>query len=320
MTRDQYPPFADLPVREGAPPESAWGVFGEDDQFGTLNFAGPDEARQAASLVHRGAPFPLNWDARLPAPAFFMRHPPRHTIFEKFDGAVLDDWVDSYYLQGSTQWDGFRHFSDAEYGFYNGAQLHEVSKPGAGRLGMEHWAKRGIVARGVLLDVPRALARDGVEVDPFDWFPIEPKLLRRVATEQAVEVLPGDVLIVRTGWVEAYAALDEAERQALAEQGRPGSPGLAGLPAMPAYLWDSRIAAVAADNPALEVARPRDGADLSLHKALIPRLGMPLGELWDVALLAADCANDGIYEFLLTSAPINLPGAAGTPANAIAIK
>jgi kynurenine formamidase len=320
VSGDPYPRFAELPVREEAPPQSSWGVFGDDDQFGTLNFAGAQQARRAASLVRRGETFPLNWDVRLPAPAFFMRHPPQHTIFEKFDGAVLDDWLDSFYLQGSTQWDGLRHFADTDYGFYNGAKLDEVSKPGPGRLGMEHWAGRGIVARGVLLDVQRVLARDGIEVDPFDWFPIEPKLLQRVARDEGVEIRPGDVLLVRTGWVEAYSALAPAARDGLADEGRPGSPGLAGIPEMPAFLWDSRIAAVAADNPALEVARRREGADLSLHKALIPRLGMPLGELWDLGRLAEDCVRDGVYEFLLTSAPINLPGAAGTPANAVAVK
>jgi hypothetical protein len=47
---------------------------------------------------------------------------------------------------------------------------------------------------------------------------------------------------------------------------------------------------------------------------------MPLGELWQLGALAEDCAADGVYEMFLTSAPMNLPGASGTPANALAIK
>jgi kynurenine formamidase len=319
MAAGALPQFAELPVHKGAPPGSSWGVFGEGDELGTLNFIGPEQVRAAAELVRTGRVFALNWDVALPAPPFFMRQAPKHTIFEKFDGVVLDDWLDSFYLQGSTQWDGLRHFSDAEYGWYSGATRADVSTTGPGRLGIEHLARRGIAARGVLLDVARALERDGVELDPFDFFPIGPELLERVAEVQGVALRAGDVLLVRTGWVEAYERLDQGEREQLAAAGRPGSPGLYGEE-LPAFLWNRGIAAVAADNPALEAAHPGTGSDLSLHKALLARLGMPLGELWVLAPLAADCAADGVFECFLTSAPLNVGGGAGSPANALAVK
>jgi hypothetical protein len=47
---------------------------------------------------------------------------------------------------------------------------------------------------------------------------------------------------------------------------------------------------------------------------------MALGELWWTEDLAADCAADGVYECLLTSAPLNSPGGIGSPANALALK
>ena len=31
------PRFADLPLRKGDPPYSAWGMYGPDDELGTLN-------------------------------------------------------------------------------------------------------------------------------------------------------------------------------------------------------------------------------------------------------------------------------------------
>jgi hypothetical protein len=49
-------------------------------------------------------------------------------------------------------------------------------------------------------------------------------------------------------------------------------------------------------------------------------LGLPLGELWDLEALAADCAADGRYECFFTSAPINLPQGVASPPNALAIK
>lgn len=313
------PRFAELPVRPGAPPGSSWGVFGDDDELGTLNFIGPQQVAAAAALVRTGKVFPLNWDLALPAPPFFQRQNVRHTLFEKYGGVAVDDYLDGFYPQCSSQWDGLRHFGDADYGFYNGASLAEVTRPGPGRLGMEHWARRGIAGRGLLLDVPRALVGEGVSPDPFDFFPIGPELLARVAELERVELRAGDVLLVRTGWIEAYEGLDPTGREALAAQVRPGSPGLFGED-IPAFLWDNRIAAVAADNPGLEAAHPGAGSDLALHRALIARLGMPLGELWQLGPLAADCTRDGLYEVFLTSAPLNLGGGAGSPPNALALK
>ena len=53
---------------------------------------------------------------------------------------------------------------------------------------------------------------------------------------------------------------------------------------------------------------------------LIGQFGMALGELWWTEALAADCGGDGVYEGLLVSAPMNGPGAIGSPANALIIK
>jgi hypothetical protein len=49
-------------------------------------------------------------------------------------------------------------------------------------------------------------------------------------------------------------------------------------------------------------------------------MGLLIGEMWDLEALAADCAEDGIYEFFLTTAPLPITGAVGSPVNPIAIK
>jgi hypothetical protein len=88
---------------------------------------------------------------------------------------------------------------------------------------------------------------------------------------------------------------------------------------MAAYLWDHHIAAVAADNPALEAWPPRAETGGFLHERLIPLLGMPIGELWQLGQLAEACLTEGRYEFFLTSAPLNVPGGVGSPPNALAM-
>ncbi len=306
-------------MRDGAPAGSSWGVFGDDDEIGTLNFIDADQVREAATLVRDGAVFALNWDLGLPSPAFFERETVKHTVFEKYPGFAIDDYIDSFWPQASSQWDGLRHIADDENGFYNGAKLEEVVEPGPGRLGMEHWALRGIAARGVLIDVVRWAQEEGETLDPFDFFPIGSALIDDILTRRGVTLRQGDILVFRTGWVEAYEQLTQPEREELAAEVRPGSPGLYGAD-VPPYLWDNRVAAVAADNPALEAGYPAKGSDLSLHRALIARLGMPLGELWDLRRLAESCEADGRATFFLTSAPLRLSGGVGSPPNVLAIK
>jgi hypothetical protein len=61
MTRnEELPSYRQLPVRPGAPPGSSWGLWGEDDQLGTLNLLTDERAQRAAALVRRGAVFPLS--------------------------------------------------------------------------------------------------------------------------------------------------------------------------------------------------------------------------------------------------------------------
>ncbi len=56
-----------------------------------------------------------------------------------------------------------------------------------------------------------------------------------------------------------------------------------------------------------------------LHLPLLARLGIPIGELWLVDRLAAECRAAGRFEFFVTSAPMNLAGGVSSPANALAI-
>ena len=83
------------------------------------------------------------------------------------------------------------------------------------------------------------------------------------------------------------------------------------------FLWDHQVAAAAGDNPTLERSPMAKGDNL--HQA-IPKLGFTIGEMFDLEALAADCAQDGIYECFLTTSPLNLRGGVGSPPNAIAIK
>lgn len=305
MTRPRY---ADLP--DG----NARGVFGAGDQIGCLNLLTPERTAAAARLIRTGQVFSLNapiLDWPDPNPPTSPRGVPQHEVFELVPGVVLDDVLDRLYLQASSQWDGFLHVRDPSTGaFYNGQTDTTV--------GVEAWAGRGIAGRGVLLDVAGWAQAAG---EQWDWQvrrPVTATDLQMCAKAQGVELTEGTILLVRLGWETGYRALDRDGRVAYASSAQ-HAPGLEASAAMAARLWDWGIAAVAGDTIALEAKPYQDPMDKILHTLLLPRLGLPMGELWLLDALAEACAAQHRYEFFLTSAPLNVRGAVGTPANALAV-
>ncbi len=320
---DNLPSYDQLPVKEGAPKRSAWGLFGGDDQLGCLNLITPDKAVEAAKLVRRGAVFPLNLRIDEPSPPLYGRGAPKHHLIGEGGGVGRDDYLDSFWPQASSQWDGLRHIRHPRDGFYNGVKDEEIVTGDQGKLGIEHFARKGIVTRGVLLDIDRFLREKGtpLEMDSSDM--ITKDQLDACMRAQKVEVRRGDILLIHTGWLRWY--LEEAtpeQRQRMGgdpEAGALRAPGVGPAEEMAEYLWNLHVAAVASDNTSVE-AWPATQQTGFMHFRLIPLLGMPMGELWYLQDLAADCAEDGVYEFMLTSAPLHVPGGVGSPPNALAIK
>ena len=128
----------------------------------------------------------------------------------------------------------------------------------------------------------------------------------------------GDVLLIRTGWMAWYLTLDEEGRIG-ASRSSTEQPGLAPGMRTAGWLWDHGISAIAADNMSLEAYPIGEGPD-SLHRLLIPGLGMPIGEYFWLDGLADACAADGRWAFMFTSAPLNVAGGVGSPPNALAIR
>lgn len=308
----ERPSYDELPRIEKLDMPHAWDVL--DHDLGTLDRAPADAALAAAGLVVDGTVVPLNLPLNEPDPPLFGRDPIRQEMFAT-DRNTLDDRFDAFYPQGSTQWDGLRHVRAREFGFFGG--ITDDFTAGDERLSVEHWARRGIVGRGVLLDVVAHRERRGEDYDPHGAVAIEADELAGVAADQGVELRPGDVICLRTGWIDSYRKLDRAGREALATEARVS--GLAGSDAVARFLWDSGAIAIAADNPTLEVA-PGDPAVGSLHRRLIPLLGFVVGELLDLDALAALCGTDSRWDFMFVSIPLYLPGGVGSPANAMAIR
>jgi kynurenine formamidase len=288
-----------------------------------MNLLNEQVALEAAGLVKRGATFPLDAAVgEFDPPLDSTRAPARHRIL-RGEGPKgvdeFDDVLDDYFPQISSQWDSLAHAAANPGVFYNGASVDDVLVRGANTI--DHWARRGIVTRGVLLDVARGAAEEGVDTS-HGPVAVTVDDLERARSSAGVEYSNGCVLVVRTGFIGWYRDQGSDVRRGLSED--LSAPGLEHTEEMARYLWDAGLFGVASDSFATEVWPP-DFSDEArpfgyLHRTLIGRFGMAIGELWDLDALATDCGNDGVHEFLLVSAPLNVRGGIGSPANALALK
>jgi kynurenine formamidase len=316
------PTFDELPIKPDFPPHSAWGVFGDDDEIGTLNLLTPERVAAAARLVKTGQVFPMNWELEKPNPPLFSRSTLSHKIHRRRRN-VFDDIYDNFNTQSSSQWDGLRHFGNRQYGFYNGVTEQQIADPANHRSGIHHWARRGIAGRGVLIDYQRFADNHGIAFTPDEGSGITAEQLQAAADWQGLSFQTGDILLLRTGWIEWYDGLNEEQRTQLAEPGALRASGLAQREDSLRFLWGNHFAAVASDTPSFEAAplpAPSGESGEALHDTIIGLWGMPIGEMFTLDALASACAADQRYEFFFTSAPLNKLGGVASPPNALAIK
>jgi hypothetical protein len=308
------PDYDDLPFLPGLDIRHAWGVFGDDDRLGSINLVTPERVAAAAGEIRSGALFPLDLPMNLPDPPMFGRQPFSHHIFA-LNRHEMDDRLDGFHPQGSTQWDALGHVRAREHGYWGGITENPMDVPNV--LGIEHWAEHGIAGRGLLIDVGDYLRRNRPGYDPLQAQGISADDVRATLDEQGVQPQVGDIWCLRTGWVEAYRALTPEQRTALAAN--PTGAGLLGDHDVARLVWDAHPAALLADNPAVEMV-PGDPQVGSLHRRMIPTLGMALGEFFDFDRLAAASRADGRWTFFFVAQPLHLPQGIGSPGNAVGIR
>jgi kynurenine formamidase len=322
--------------REVAQRVRNWGKWGPDDQLGTLNYITAEKIARTTAMVKKGRVIPLSIpvDAYGPQGAHGFRRNPIHImsvdggdaeaarhlaswggsteaqIAELWQGPLRfnDDYI-IMPLQAGTQWDALSHvYYDGQ--LYNGYPASAVTSFGATKDSIDKVAERGmIVTRGVLLDVARHRGVKHLAPNTI----VFPEELDEVAKAEGINVEPGDVVIVRTGWWVNFLETRDGEAWTT------GSPGLSWRCAE--WLYDKQAAAVACDNIAVEVfPSETEDAILVFHLLAIRDMGMMLGEIWDLEVLSQDCAADGVYAFLLVAQPLRVTGAVGSPVNPVAIK
>lgn len=280
------------------------GRWGSDDELGTLNLIDDAARARAAAEVRSGRSvslaLPVEPASMLGGP-FAPPAPPSPPVQQAllYTGTppmgMSEVLIVTPHHPALTHIDAFAHMP-VDGTVYPGRAVEDAVTPGGVVSGSTTAFARGIVTRGILLDLApgsRLPAAHPIGSDDLD------AAVRRTG----VEMLPGDAVVVRSGWGFSW----DAEAQA---------PGMT----VEAVSWmhDRDISLYAGD--VSDSFPPSDPEmPMPMHMVGLARLGMPLIDSAHVDELATICLELGRYAFLLSVAPPRLHGLTGVPVNPQAI-
>jgi kynurenine formamidase len=289
----------------------AWGRWGEGDQRGALNELTAERAVAACRLVRTGRTvglgLPLNTRQSPENPV-----PAEHRMTQLTDTDIgsgtlrfAKDYVGAdYHNDGHSHIDALCHVA-FRGALYDGVPAGSVKQDGATAATIEV-AKDGLVARGVLLDVPRLRGLPWLEPGEH----ISRDDLEAAEREQGVRAGTGDVLLVRTGLQRRVAEREPWDTAA----------AKAGLhPTTAPFLAERGIAALGSDGNSDTAPSTTDGVAFPIHVLALNAMGVHLFDYLQLEELAAACARERRWEFLFVAAPLRIPGGTGSPVNPIAI-
>ncbi|MCU1569950.1 MAG: metal-dependent hydrolase [Naasia sp.] len=303
-----------------------WGKWGPDDEVGSLNYLTSAEVLRGVAAVRSGETFTLQvpigspksdgdpvWPNRSSAirtavmdEGFFRRGEAAPT---GGDHHYADDKIEMF-LQGSTQVDALGHiWYDGT--IYNGYDA-STTEGSLSKASVEPLGERGIVGRGVLVDIAR---HRGVRyLQSRESFGIEEVL--EAAAAQGVTIEKRDVLLLRTGWLSRFYDVPRDEFYADWSE-----PGLTYSPETVAWFQQMEIPSLVTDLIGNEATHyPGSVVEIPLHSALMRNLGVVFTEVCWLEELADACAADGRWTFLYTAAPLKVVGGSGAPVNPIVIR
>ena len=297
---------------------SNWGKWGTEDQMGTLNYITPQKRLQAVALAAEGISIGCSRPLQPSSDADVTVSPLLHYMVrtgERWAGQPTPPGV----MQASSDFIGmvFHTFSvthiDAlchvfrDGKMYNGVPAEQVTAGEKAAVQSVETLRDGIVTRGVLLDVARARGVKWLERGEG----ISPEDLEEAERNQAVQVGPGDALLIRTG------ALRRRNEEGPVNPLKAGWPGLHG--ACVPWLHQRQVAVLGGDvgNDVHPSGYPNIWAPV--HEVGIVGMGLWLIDNANVEELTEACQRLGRWQFLFMVGPLRFVGGTGSPVNPIAV-
>jgi kynurenine formamidase len=301
-----------------------WGRWGPDDQVGGLNFLTSAEILRGARAIRQGKVITCGEVIGSPTgdPIFPGRTQPQRANTQDFGdyqsgkknplpGGIqyADDQI-TMFLQGSTQYDALGHvwYDDQLWNGYSASE----TVGGMKKASILPIAERGVVGRGVLLDM--AAYRGKFALEKGDTVNLDDLL--GAAKKQGVAIEKHDILCLRIGFLQLLHTQGPEEFYANFNE-----PGLIYSPELVDWFQKMEIPALCTDTISNEMDfDPETGMQVTLHCALMRNLGVLFNEICNFEALAKDCHEDGQWDFLYVGAPLKVHLGTGAPLNVVAIK
>lgn len=291
-----------------------WGLWGPDDTKGTLNYITPEHVRNAASLVRTGRSISLS----LPVNKVAGPDNPHPAIHYMATGH--DNDIGSGTLRFATDFLGMQFHGDCHTHIdalchiayrgqlYNGQPAGLVSTSGADALDITEYA-RGVVGRGVLLDIPRLRGVSWLEPGTA----VGRTELEAAEKAQGVRLGEGDLFVFRTGHHRRRRELGAWDNGYSGE-------GKAGLHVdVMSLLHERHVAGFLPDGDGEVIPSSVEGIAYPIHPLQITAMGMLASDSLNLEDLADACEAEQRWEFMVVLAPLRIPGATGSPFNPIAV-
>ena len=281
----------------------------------------PAEVLEALRIPQEGRVFSLALPRYTGMP-LFGSHPPFQVTMYRTPNGLRGDGVEPWgpHNEVNLQYMAENVSGTAHSGAHVDALAHmtigEDDHWYGGGNAREHLGDRGpsvgdgsklppFIRRGVLLDVPGYL---GVEALASHQ-PVDAEQLQAVAEHQGVTIQPGDVVLIRTGYLGAWPDPDKMALHTTA------GPDISAA----RWLLDPGVVATASDTETYEVQPAPDPGNPAnpqpVHTLLLIENGIYLFE----GIYLEELARERVYEFLFVALPLKINGTTGSMLDPVAI-
>ena len=299
-------------------PEVGISPWGAEDEIGRLNMMNDFSKKQILEQITGGKTYDLSVEYYVGMPSWHGIGDPRYQYWLTHTphGTLVDDPLNvghavnhhvsytgdavSMYTHMGTHIDALNHFG-LKGRIWNGFEAEKY-------LGDKGWKKTGaetippIIARGVLIDIPTSQGL--AELPPN--YRVKPEDLMAALKSQKTRLLPGDVVLIRTGRMKHY----ENETAYMTD-----APGL-DLSAAKWLVEEKGAMLLGADNLSFEAFPSQNPQDyVPVHTYLLAQQGVMIMEL----VFLEELAREKVYEFAFLGGSLKFRGASAAPMRPIAL-